>query len=473
MYQIVDHINPNIFRGYDLRGLIDKDLNENVYYTLGRAYGTFLSKRRIKEAAVGRDNRHNGEKYTKAFISGLNESGIDTIDIGLSLSQIVYYSSYEFKTKGGAMVTASHNPKEFNGLKMSVGYSDTMVTEEIKELQAIAKAKDFVSGDGSNRQENINQAYNQQLLKLFSLKKKWKIVVDACNGAGGAFYPDIFREVGCEVIEQNCELDSDFPLGHPDPTELSVLKRLAKGVKESGADLGFAFDADGDRMSVVDEDGQILWMDTIVALFAKDVLDFLPGSKIIYNTLCSRQVHETIEKAGGEGIIWLTGHSFIKAKVKEERSPFGGELSGHIFFMDNFYGHDDAAYACLRLLSYLERKDIKLSQAVAELPQYISSPEIKLGLPDEIKFQLIDKEITEDFQKHWPKAKYTNIDGIRMDLPEKMAIIRASQNGPYVTVKFEAKTKEQYQELKEELKSILKQYSAVNWQEGSNTHALD
>ena len=473
MYQIVDHINPHIFRGYDLRGLIDKDLNQDVYYTLGRAYGTFLSKRRIKESTVGRDNRHNSDLYSQALIKGLNDSGIDTIDIGLSMSQIVYYSSYEFKTKGGAMITASHNPKEFNGLKMSVGYSDTMVTEEVKELQAIAQEKNFVDGHGKNRQQDINQSYNQQILKLFSLKKKWKIVVDGCNAVGGVFYPQIFREAGCEVIEQNCQLDSDFPLGHPDPTELSVLERLAKGVIKAKADLGFAFDADGDRMSVVDENGQILWMDTIVALFAQDVLDFLPGSKIVYNTLCSRQVQETIERAGGEGVMWLTGHSFIKAKVKEERSPFGGELSGHIFFMDNFYGHDDAAYACLRLLAYLERRKIKLSQSVAELVQYISSPEIKLGLPDKIKFQLIDQEITADFKKHWPNAKFTKIDGVRMDLPEQMAIIRASQNGPYVTVKFEAKSQKQYQALKKELKSILKKYPAVNWQEGSNTHALD
>ncbi len=206
-----------------------------------------------------------------------------------------------------------------------------------------------------------------------------------------------------------------------------MLERLAQGVIQAKADLGFAFDADGDRMSVVDEHGQILWMDTIVSLFAKDVLDFLPGSKIIYNTLCSRQVQETIEQAQGKGVMWLTGHSFIKAKVKEERSPFGGELSGHIFFMDNFYGHDDAAYACLRLLSYLERRKIKLSEAVSELVQYISSPEIKLGLADEIKFQLIDQEITADFKKHWPQAKFTKIDGIRMDLPEQMAIIRASK----------------------------------------------
>ena len=473
MYHIVDQINSHIFRGYDLRGLIDQDLNADVYYTLGRAYGTFLAKRRINESAVGYDNRHHAEEYTQAFIAGLNDSGINTINIGLSMSQIVYYSSYEFKTKGGAMITASHNAKEYNGLKLSVGYSDTMVTEEIKELQKIAAAKKFAEGKGSNRKEDIVPAYTKSLLKLFSLKKKWKIIVDGCNGAGGAFYPEIFKQAGCEVVAKNCELDSDFPLGHPDPTEVKVLERLAESVKKNQADLGFAFDADGDRMSVVDENGQILWMDTIVSIFAKDVLETQPGSKIIFNTLCSRQVKETIETAGGKPIMWLTGHSFIKAKVKEERSPFGGELSGHIFFMDNFYGHDDAANACLRLLTYLERHDQMLSQAVAQLSQYVSSPEIKLGLPDDIKFQLIDDKITADFKKHWPEADYCQIDGVRMDLSDQMATIRASQNGPYVTVKFEAKTQEKYDQLKNKLRDILKQYPEVNWQEGSNTHALD
>lgn len=473
MYQIVDHINPNIFRGYDLRGLIDEDLNPDVFYTLGKAYGAFLAKRRIKESAVGHDNRHHAEEYNAAFIQGLNDSGIDTINIGLSMSQIVYYSSYEFKTKGGAMVTASHNPKEFNGLKLSLGYSDTMVSEEIQELKQIAADKAFVEGQGSNRSEDIFPAYQKQILKLFSLKKQWKIVVDGCNAAGGSFYPGLFRQAGCEVIEQNCTLDSDFPLGHPDPTDMKALERLAAGVKTAGADIGFAFDADGDRMSVVDENGQILWMDTIVSLFAKDVLEFLPNSKIVFNTLCSRQVKETIEAAGGRPIIWLTGHSFIKAKVKEERAPFGGELSGHIFFMDNFFGHDDAAFACLRLLAYLERHSEKLSEAVAKLPKYISSPEIKLGLPDEIKFQLVDEKITADFKQRWPEAEYTTIDGVRMDLPEQMATIRASQNGPYVTVKFEAKTQEQYDALKKTLREILQQYPEVNWAEGTNVHALD
>lgn len=473
MYQIVKNINPNIFRGYDIRGVIDEDLNEDVYYTIGRAYATFLTQRRIKEAAVGRDNRRNGEVYAKAMIAGLNDGGINTIDIGYSMSQIVYYSSYEYHTKGGAIISASHNPGNYNGLKLSVGYSDTMITEEIIELRDIAAKGEFSVGKGKNRQDNIFPNYMKNVLKLFTLKNNWKIVVDTCNATGGMFYPRIFKQAGCTVIEQNTQLDSNYPLGDPDPTESKVLERLAKGVKEHGADLGFAFDADGDRMSVVDDRGQILWMDTIVALFAKDVLETMPGAPIVYNTLCSRQVTESIVAAGGKPVMWLTGHSFIKAKVKEVRSPFGGELSGHIFFMDNFYGHDDGAYACLRLLSYLERKDQKLSQLVAELPKYISSPEIKFGLADEIKFKFISEVITQEFKAQWPDAEYIDIDGIRMDMSDQMAIIRASQNGPYATVKFEAKTKDGYDNLKRVLKEILSKHSEIDLKTGTNIEALD
>jgi phosphomannomutase/phosphoglucomutase len=473
MYKIVKQINPNIFRGYDIRGVIDEDLNDDVYYTLGRAYATFLTQRRIREAAVGRDNRRNGESYSKAVIAGLNDGGIDTIDIGLSMSQIVYYSSYEYKTKGGVMISASHNPGNFNGLKLSVGYSDTMITEEILEMRDIAAKGIFSEGHGSNRSDDVFPSYLKTILKLFSLKNNWKIVVDTCNATGGMFYPEIFRQAGCTVIEQNTSLDSNYPLGDPDPTESKVLERLAEGVKAAGADLGFAFDADGDRMSVVDDKGQILWMDVIVALFAKDVLETMPGSPIVYNTLCSRQVTESIVAAGGKPVMWLTGHSFIKAKVKEARSPFGGELSGHIFFMDNFFGHDDGAYACLRLLSYLERKNQTLSQLVEKLPKYISSPEIKFGLADEIKFKFIADVITAEFKKNWPDAEYIDIDGIRMDMPDQMAIIRASQNGPYATVKFEAKTQAGYDALKFTIKGILSKYSEINLQKGTNTHALD
>ncbi|MFZ5376260.1 MAG: phosphomannomutase/phosphoglucomutase [Patescibacteria group bacterium] len=473
MYNIVKTINPNIFRGYDLRGVADIDLNEDVYYTLGRAYATFLHQRRIMESTVGRDNRLTGEIYKNAFIAGLNDGGIDTIDLDYSLSQIVYFSSYHYQTKGSAMVTASHNPKEYNGLKLGVGYSDTMITEEILYLRQIVEQGEYCQGKGTNRSDDVYPYYKKNILKLFSLKKKWKIVVEGCNTTSGKFYPEIFREAGCEVIEQNCEMDGSFPLGVPDPTEVEVLNRLAEGVKKHSADIGFAYDTDGDRMSVVDENGKVLWMDTIVALFAKDVLEYMPGSPIVYNTLCSKQVTDAIKEAGGTPVMWMTGHSFIKAKVKEVRSPFGGELSGHIFFMDNFYGHDDGAYASLRLLQYLERKNAKLSQEVSKLNFYVSSPEIKLGLADDIKFKFIDTVIREEFKKRWPDAEYIDIDGIRMDTPEEMAIIRASQNGPYVTVKFEGKTQTQYDKMKLVLKEILSQHPEVDWNSGVNTHALD
>ncbi|MBU0979146.1 MAG: phosphomannomutase/phosphoglucomutase [Patescibacteria group bacterium] len=473
MYKLVSNINPHIFRGYDLRGVAGKDLSEDVYYTLGRGYATFLSQRRIKESAVGHDNRLTSGEYTQAFIQGLNDGGIDTIYLGLSLSQIVYFSSYEYKTKGGAMITASHNPGEFNGLKLGVGYSDTMITEEIQELRKICEDGEFSQGKGSNRQDDIFPVYKDMILKFFDLKKKWKVVVDGCNTTSGMFYPQIFREAGCEVVEQNCELDGSFPLGPPDPTDTKVLNRLANRVKQEKANIGFAHDADGDRMSAVDEKGQVLWMDTVVALFSQDVLDFMPGANIVYNTLCSRQVTETIENAGGKPVVWLTGHSFIKAKVKEVRSPFGGELSGHIFFMDNFFGHDDGAYASLRLLQYLERVNLKLSQAVAKLPQYVSSPEIKFGLADEIKFKFIDTKIRAEFKKLWPNAKYIDIDGIRMDTDEEMAIVRASQNGPYITLKFEGKTQAQYDNMKKTLRDMLKKYPEIDWSKGVNTHSLD
>ena len=471
--QIVKDINPEIFRGYDIRGVVDEDLNADVYYTFGRAYGTFLAQRRISECVVGRDNRLSGPQYSTAFIQGLNDSGIYSYDIGLSLSQITYYSAYHFKTKGTAMITASHNPKNYNGLKLGTGYSETMVTEEIIAFKDLCTSQKFAQGKGSNRAIDIFPDYSADVLKHFTLKKTWKVVVEACNTTSGLFYPAILRAAGCQVIEQNCTLDGNFPLGVPDPTETEVLERLAEGVKKAQADIGFAYDTDGDRMAVVDENGEVLHMDNIVALFAKDVLDYLPGSQIVYNALCSRQVTETIESAGGKPVMWLTGHSFIKAKIKETKAPFGGELSGHIFFFDNFYGHDDGAYASLRLLQYLERKNETVSQAVAKLSHYESSPEIKFGLADDIKFKFIDTVIRQEFAKLWPDAQYIDIDGIRMDLPDRMAIVRASQNGPYITVKFEGKTPEIYQELKTQLKAMLSAHPEIDWSQGVNTKALD
>jgi len=294
--------------------------------------------------------------------------------------------------------------------------------------------------------------------------------VDACNATAGLFLPQLLREAGCEVIEQNCDVDENFPLGSPDPTDVEVLERIAEGVKKSRADIGFGYDADGDRMAVVDGRGRSIWMDSIVAIFAKDVLSTMPGAPIVFNTFCSRQVKETIEAYGGKAEMWITGHSFIKAKVKELRSPFGGELSGHIFFMDNFFGHDDSAYASLRLLTYLERINKTLAEEMDSLPVYVSSPEIKIKLPDEVKFKVISGKVTDAFKKKWPQGEYTQIDGVRVDLPDRMAIVRASQNGPYAGVKFEGKTREIYEEMRQTVLEILKEQPEIVWGDPMNAN---
>lgn len=474
-YKIVANINPQIFRGYDIRGVMDEDLNEDVYYTFGRAYATWLSQRRIVDCSVGCDNRITSKAYKKAFITGLNDGGIETYDLGYALSQIVYFSAYEYKTKGYAMITASHNPREYNGLKLGTGYSETMLSEEVIAFRELIKEGVYVEpmAKGRNHRVQIFDAYLRTILKNFHLNRKWKVVVDASNTTSGMFYPEILHEAGCTVIEQNCKLDGNFPLGVPDPTEVEVLERLREGVLKHQADLGLAYDADGDRMAVVDENGKVLWMDAIVALFADDVLDTMPGAPIVFNNLCSKAVSQTIEKRGGKPVMWITGHSFIKAKIKELNAPFGGELSGHIFFNDNFFGHDDAAYASLRLLSYLERKGKTLGQAVADLPKFVTSPEIKLGLADEIKFKFIKEVITKDLKKEFKDGEYNMIDGVRVDTETAMVTIRASQNGPYITIKFEGKTKKEYDNLRRILKKILSSHKEIDWTKGVNTHAFE
>jgi len=473
-YKIETKIDPTIFRGYDIRGVVEKQVNENVFYTFGRAYATMLHGKKIFECQVGHDVRLTSRRYTDALIAGLNDGGIDTLDMGSTLTQITYYSIYERRNKGALMVTASHNPKEYNGMKVSTGYSESFQTEEIQNFRDLCASGKFVNPTkkGSNKPYDIWPSYEKDILKRIRLNKKWKVVIDGLNGEGGRLCADIFRKAGCEVIEQNTDPDGNFPLGAPDPTEEEVLERIADGVKKAGADIGFGYDSDGDRMAVVDETGQFLHMDTAIAILAKDVLKNLPGSPIVFNTLCSRAVPEVIEAAGGKPVMWMTGHAFIKKKAIEVGAPFSGELSGHIFFSDNFYGHEDGANASLRLLEALEAAGQTLSQAAAELPNYVSSPEIKLGLADDIKFKFIDEVIATRLREVWPNGEYTVIDGVRVDLPDKMAIVRASQNGPYVTVKFEGKTQKIYDEVRKILHDILDSYPEVDWATGVNTKSL-
>ena len=464
-------LNPFIFRGYDIRGLVGADLNDEAYYLLGRGYATFLVERKIKLCPVGRDNRATSKSFAKYFIKGLNDGGIDTIDLGLSLSQIVYFSSYHFLTKACAMVTASHNSKEFNGLKLGKGYSETLALKEIQEIKQIISGGSFSVGFGQNVKKNLFPAYLRHLQTYFKLHRKWRIVVDTLNTSSGKFYPKIFRQAGCKVIHQNGWLFSSFPNG-TDPTDQKVLELLAKRVILEKADLGLAFDADGDRMAVVDEKGHLHWMDIITTIFAVDILESLPGATIIYNNLCSRAVPETIREMGGQPIMWKTGHSFIKAKIRETGAMLGGELSGHIFFMDNFFGHDDAAYASLRLLTFLENHHETLSQACASIETHISSPEIKLGVPDGVKFDLVESRLRHDLITTWPHAEISDLDGIRLDTDKIMVVVRASQNGPYITIRFEGINEKLYNELKDQITSILRRHPEIDWTDAVNAYAL-
>jgi phosphomannomutase/phosphoglucomutase len=468
-------IPDHVFRGYDLRGLVDTELTAENVELLGRGYATWLLERRIYDCVVGYDCRLSSPTYRDAMVKGLTESGITVFDIGMTLSQIAYFGCYFFRTRGMVMITASHNPKEYNGFKFGTGFSETMLTEDIKSFRDLVKSGKFVSRSpkGKYIQKDIKQDYMDDLKRRIDTIGKFKVVVDSCSATTGIYLPDILRSVGCEVIEQNTKPDGNFPTGTPDPTEREVQERLAKGVIAAHADLGFSYDCDGDRIGIVDQDGGLIWNDTLVSLYAKDVLEFLPGAKIVYNTLCSKQVDDVIRASGGTPVMWMTGHSFIKAKVRDEKAPFGGELSGHMYFVDNFYGHDDGAIASLRLLAYLTRKKQSLKEAVAELPQYVSSPEIKVGCPDNIKFDVVTTKLGGEMKKLYPNAKYVEIDGVRMDTQDEMMIVRASQNGPYLTVKFEGKTQEAYDKLKKQAAEILHKIPEVDFKTGVNTAALE
>ena len=434
MKTVPDHV----FRGYDLRGVVGTDLDDENVAVLAEAYATWLLQRRIYDCVIGFDSRESSPRFRDVMVEALTKSGITVYDIGITLSQMAYFAQYYFRTRGMIMITASHNPKEYNGFKFGTGFSETMLTPDIKNFQKLVQDGVFTKRmpQGLHIQKDISDDYIDDLFRHIDKIKNFKVVVDSCAATTGLFLPNILRRAGCTVIEQNTKPDPTFPVGVADPTESEVQERLAKRVKEEKADIGFSYDTDGDRIGVVDEDGALIWNDILVALFAKDILEFLPGGKIIYNTLCSKIVGDVVRQAGGIPIMWITGHSFIKAKVRDEAAPFGGELSGHIYFVDNFYGHDDGAIATLRLLSYLTRIGKSLKQAVSELPKYVSSPEIKLGCPDAVKFKLVSQEIGAEIKKLYPLAKYVEIDGVRMDTKDEMPIVRASQNGPYVTVNF-------------------------------------
>ena len=472
-------INRNIIRGYDIRGVADQDLSEEITEHFGKAYGTFIQKSGdVDKVIVGHDSRATSVAYKNALIKGLISTGVNVIDIGMNLVGTVYWAQYHFDTKGAVMVTASHNPKEYNGFKFAKTFSETLLGEDLNALVDMIEKEEYLQADqpGKIEEIDIRETYYDDILKRVPITKKFKVVVDASHATAGAIVPDLLRKAGCEVVESLCNIDSSFPAGVADPTETIVAERLSKKVVESGADLGFSYDTDGDRLGLVDEKGGIIWNDVLVALLAIGTLKKFPGEHIMYNTLCSKTVDDTIREHGGKPFMWRTGHGFLKKKNQEIKAPFIGELSGHFFFSGDFYNHDDGCYATLRVLDYLSNSDKSLSEEIARLSQYISSPEIKLYTADDKKVELMTK-IAPILKKDYPDAEVIDDeragDGVRLDMKDGMFVIRYSQNGPYITIKFEGRTQERYDEFRKYIDDLLHKFEEVDYnRDGVNVESL-
>ncbi len=443
-------MNPHIFREYDIRGLVDKDLTEETARLIGLSFGTFLREKGGRSAVVGRDVRMSSPALAKALIEGIADTGCDVADAGVVPTPVLYFSILHYGRDGGVMVTGSHNPIEFNGFKLCIGAA-SMFGEEIGRLRDIIQSGKFETGSGKVETLDPVNEYSDYVAERITVNKRLKVVVDAGNGTAGEIAPAIFRRLGCEVSELYCRPDGTFPNHLPDPTVPELMDDLIEKVKAEKADLGIGFDGDADRIGAVDEKGNIVWGDRLLALFAGEILK-KGNEKIIFDVKCSQALVESIESAGGTPVMWKTGHSLIKKKMKEENSPLAGEMSGHMFFADNYYGYDDAIYAACRLLELLSATDASLSMLDSRIPRYMSTPEIRVDAADEDKFRVVE-EAGRYFRK---KYDTIDVDGVRILFPEGWGLIRASNTQPVIVMRFEAKTEKALAEIRESVETVLK-----------------
>ncbi len=452
-------MNPEVFREYDVRGVVDQDLNPDFARELGQAIGAYALRHQVRTMTVGRDCRLSSELYLNAIAEGIRATGIDVIDIGLCATSILYYSIRHLKTDGGVMVTGSHNPPEFNGFKICIG-PDTIYGEQIQELRKIMEQARYPVGNGAISRQDITWSYQDYLFNNVQVQPGLKIVVDAGNGVGGLFALPIFKRLGCEITDIYCEPDGRFPHHFPDPTIPENLKDLIALVHAKRADAGIAYDGDADRLGVVTDEGKILWGDELLLLFSRFILEKNPGAAVIGEVKCSQKLYDDIATHGGRPIMWKAGHSLIKGKMKEEMALLAGEMSGHLFFADRYFGYDDAIYASIRLLEILSSSGQKLSNILADVPITFSTPEIRVACPDNVKFQVV-----EDAKTHFRKDfDIIDIDGVRIPFADGWGLIRASNTQPVLVLRFEATTEERLQAIRqmveEALEKIMKRYAA-------------
>lgn len=465
----MSQVEKTMFREYDIRGRVnDHEINEKSTELIAKGFAKFLDKRGIKDVVIGYDAREYSLRLHDAFVKGLLASGIKVTTVGRVISPVLYFAQYHFKFKGGVMITASHNPNGWSGFKLGYDFSTTLLPPDIKEMYKIITQDDFISGRGKlKKYQGINDDYQKLVVSRVNLKRKLKVVVDCGNGTAGVIAPRVLKAAGCEVIEQFCDLDFNFPNHEPNPSLVEAQAALAKRVKKEQADIGLGFDGDGDRIGLCDELGQTVFPDQALILLARLALKEKPGSAIVFDVKATQGLAEDVKAHGGKPIIWITGHSYIKQKVKEVDAALGGEGSGHIFYRHGYYGYDDAIFAALKLLEYLSGEKKTFSQLMKATPQYVKTPTIHVDCADEIKYKIVDK-LTKQLKKDYGEGKVVDVNGARVEFGDSWFLVRASSNLPVLVLGFEAKTKKRLEELQKILKKYLDQYPEIGqeWKSG-------
>jgi len=442
-----------IFKAYDIRGIVGKTLTPEIVEAIGHAIGSEASARAQKEICIGRDGRLSGEELAAALARGIRKAGIGVVDLGMVATPMTYFAAYQLHTDSAVMVTGSHNPPDYNGLKMVLG-GETLSGETIQKLRLRLENDDLVHGAGSYRQYDIAAEYLARIVGDVKLARPMKIIVDCGNGVPGAFAPELYRAMGCTVEELFCEVDGNFPNHHPDPSQPANLVDLIAKLKTSDAEIGLAFDGDGDRLGVVTKDGSIIFPDRQLMLFADDVLSRNPGAEIIFDVKSTRNLFTWIRARGGRPLLWKTGHSFIKAKMRETGALLAGEMSGHVFFKERWYGFDDGMYAGARLLEYLS-KQADINATLHGLPDTVNTPELNIPMAEGEHYALMDK-----LQKtaHFPDAKeIITLDGLRVEYADGFGLARPSNTTPVIVLRFEADNADALSRIQNDFRRVIGQ----------------
>jgi phosphomannomutase/phosphoglucomutase len=451
-------MHAHIFREYDIRGVVGTDLTDDTVVLIGRGFGTYVRRKGGKSVSLGGDVRHSTEGFRKMITQGVLSTGVDVVDIGVVPTPALYWSEYELPIDGSLMITGSHNPPNMNGFKMNLR-RESVYGEEIQVVRKMIESGDFESGEGKRRQVSIIDPYIEAIRKRIKLERPLKVVVDCGNGCGSLVAEKLLKGIGCEVTPLFCVPDGDFPNHHPDPTVMKNIQDLIAAVKRVGADVGIGYDGDADRVGTVDEKGNVVFADKMLALLAREVLASGPA-EIVFDVKCSQALVEDIKAHGGTPVMWKTGHSLLKKKMVETGAPMGGEMSGHMVLAEGYYPFDDAVYASCRILQMVSRSPKPLSEMVATIPMYYSTPEIRADVVDDATKFAIVKRAVEYFKEHYDVI---DVDGVRILFGDGWGLVRASNTQPVIVMRFEARTQERLSEIEKLVKGKLSEFGQIRY----------